>query len=734
VPPRILGGPAAVTLQADGVRADGVLLDSLRAKFAGTAARHRFDARAVAKARSLDARAAIEGGFATDASGRWTGRLTELSNAGAAGIRLRAPAELEFDLAGEAPAVSLAALQLEVDGADGAKVLLDRASWRDGRVALAGRVTGIPLRWLSAFGAGTGTGLRLEEPDGLRLGARLDIAGVPGPGGGLKGFVEVVRESGDVAVEVPAVDGGTEVIRAGLQTLQARVDLADDRLAATVEMRGSAIGVMRGEAQAPLAWIGDSMRPDLAVPLAGRLELDVPSLAFTRAVTGEAWRFDGALQARLALAGTLASPRIDGRLTGSRLVAEQRELGMRLSDGELVATVRENLLDIEILRFSSGQGSVSMSGSLKPDERSEAVLVLDRMPIPLGAGQRLILSGEARARLSGSRLSLRGSLRADEGVIEITGNDAPRLSRDVVVVRTTAEAIQHRAEVDRRRAEALARGRAPSTGAPDAARGAGEAIPEAAEEGRGFRILSNLQIDLGDRFRVFGGGIDARLAGQVTLRGRLPDAPRLTGTVRVVQGSYTGFGQNLEIERGELVFSGPIDNPAIDIVALRRFLPVEAGVSLTGTARNPRLALVSKPDVPEQDKLSWLVLGVGADSARSGGQSAALQTAAATLLATADPSMSGPGFASSFGLDVLSVRTGQVGSAGDTGSSSASAQDSIVTIGKRLSDRLFVSYEQSLRGLQNLLRLQYEISERLSVRTRVGSQNAVDLAWTRRYD
>ena len=45
-----------------------------------------------------------------------------------------------------------------------------------------------------------------------------------------------------------------------------------------------------------------------------------------------------------------------------------------------------------------------------------------------------------------------------------------------------------------------------------------------------------------------------------------------------------------------------------------------------------------------------------------------------------------------------------------------------------------MSYEQSLRGLQNLLRLQYEITERLSVRTKAGTQNAVDLLWTYRYD
>jgi translocation and assembly module TamB len=256
--------------------------------------------------------------------------------------------------------------------------------------------------------------------------------------------------------------------------------------------------------------------------------------------------------------------------------------------------------------------------------------------------------------------------------------------------------------------------------------------PDAPVVTRGFRVQANLAIDLGDRFRVFGAGVDARLAGQVTLSGRLPDAPRLNGTVSIAQGSYTGFGQNLEIERGKLVFSGPVDNPAIDIVAYRRFLPVEAGVAISGTARFPRLTLVSKPDVPEPDKLSWLVLGMSAESSR-GGQAAALQ-AAAVLLASGDPrAAAAPSLASTVGLDVLSVRTGASGLT-SSGSASASVQDSVVTLGKRVSERLFLSYEQSLRGLQNLLRLQYEISERLSIRGRVGTENAIDLVWTKRYD
>jgi len=713
------GDTVSLTLQADGVQWDATTLDSVRVELNGTAARHALALQIRAKSPALDARARLEGGFAPGATGRWSGRLLEASNARSPSVKLLEPATLEVSPEG----ATVSQLLLEVDGADGARLRLDRASLVDGRAQVQGALGRVPLRWLAALGIERG--LRLDETDALRLGARIDLSGMPGAGGGLQGTIEAFRESGDLIVEAPAADGGTELIRAGLEQLELRAEIAGDVVRATLAVRGATVGTIRAQAQAPLAWAPQGASPRLDVPLTGSVELDVPSLAFTRALAGEAWRFDGALQARLALAGTVAAPLLSGRVTGTRLAAEQRELGMKLSAGELAATLRDNQLDIETLRFRSGQGSVSMTGSLRPDERSEAVLVLDRMPIPLGAGQRLSLSGETRASLAGGVLRLRGALRADEGVIELTAGNAPRLARDVVVVGTTAEAERLRLETagrDGRRAAGT-----------QAERRAGEPAPEEGPE-RGFRIRSDLQIDLGDRFKVWGAGVDARLAGQLTLRGRLPDAPRLTGTVRIVEGTYIGFGQKLEIERGTLVFSGPVDNPAIDIVAYRRYLPVEAGVALTGTARTPRLALVSKPDVPDQDKLSWLVLGVGADTARSGGQSTALQAAAATLLASTDPNRASPGIASTFGLDVLSIRTGQTGSTGNVSSSAASAQDTIVTLGKRISQRLFVSYEQSLRGLENLVRLQYEISERLSARVRAGTQNAVDLLWTYRYD
>jgi translocation and assembly module TamB len=739
--------PIAASIEAGALRLAGQSVDTLAARLEGSDAQHRLTIGARSRALKLDARLLAEGGlvFKPGADGVadaapvdaviWRGRVLEASNEVAPTVRLLAAVPLAVGPG----SLTLGSLAARVDGDDGAQLRIERASVTPERVAIAGDASGVPLRWLEGFVAERG--VRWRAPDALRLGARFDLVGPPGAAfpAGWQGWLEVARESGDLILDLTNPDGAVEQVRAGLQALQARVDLADGRLRAQAELRGDKLGSVRADAQFAVTTAGEPARLDAAVPLAGRIDLDAPSLAFARVLAGDAWRFDGTLRARLALSGTLGRPAITGPVTGEGLVAEQREFGMRLTDGVLDASFENDYIDLRSLRFSSGRGSVRMSGALRADERSDAVLVLDRMPIPIGAGQRLVLSGQARAALDRGLLTLNGALRADEGLIEITAAGTVRPPDDVVVVRTTAEAGARIAAALARRADraaARARGDAHAGAAARPGAAAGDGAPTAAVDPRGFRVRANLTIDLGDNLRVFGNGLDSRLAGQLTLSGQVPDAMRLNGTVRTVGGTFTGFGQRLEIETGRLVFSGPVDDPAIEIVAYRRFLPVEAGVKLTGTARQPRLSLVSRPDVPDADKLSWLVLGTGADTARGGGETAALQAAAATLLATADPSLSSAGFASTLGFDVLSIRTGQVGAVGDASSSSASqsAQDTVVTVGKRLTDRLLVTYEQSLRGLQNLLRLQYEVSERLLTRVGVGTRNTVDVLWTHRYD
>ena len=179
------------------------------------------------------------------------------------------------------------------------------------------------------------------------------------------------------------------------------------------------------------------------------------------------------------------------------------------------------------------------------------------------------------------------------------------------------------------------------------------------------------------------------------------------------------------IDRGQLIFDGPVDNPAIDVTALRRNLAVEAGVEVTGTVRVPRVRLVSNPPVPDGEKLSWLMTGQGLDRA-SRADLAALGTASASLLARGQRPLTTT-IANSLGLDDISLRERV-----STVTSGTSSQ--VVAFGKRINDRLTLVYEQGLTVANNALRIEYALTRSLTLRAEAGIVSSLGLYFRRSYD
>ncbi len=82
------------------------------------------------------------------------------------------------------------------------------------------------------------------------------------------------------------------------------------------------------------------------------------------------------------------------------------------------------------------------------------------------------------------------------------------------------------------------------------------------------KVAIDLHVDLGEKLRVHGRGLDTGLRGDLHItapEGRMA----VDGTVRAVGGTYAAYGQKLEIDRGLIVFNGSTDNPRLDIEATR---------------------------------------------------------------------------------------------------------------------------------------------------------------------
>jgi translocation and assembly module TamB len=164
-------------------------------------------------------------------------------------------------------------------------------------------------------------------------------------------------------------------------------------------------------------------------------------------------------------------------------------------------------------------------------------------------------------------------------------------------------------------------------------------------------------------------------------------------------------------------------------------------VTITRTAANPLVRLYSDPPQADFETLSWLVLGRPAEASR--GDNVALARAAVGLLGG-----SGEGvptqLARRLGIDEFSIRTADASGsgsllprqsvAGRVRGDPTTLGGEIVTIGKRLSDDLTLSYEQATTGTSNVVQLSYRLTQRLSVIARAGTENALDLVYSFAFD
>ena len=248
----------------------------------------------------------------------------------------------------------------------------------------------------------------------------------------------------------------------------------------------------------------------------------------------------------------------------------------------------------------------------------------------------------------------------------------------------------------------------------------GEAPPP---KPKGIELYAKVRVILGDDVRVETSAFQGRLAGKLLVEETPQLAPRGSGSMEVVAGKYQIYGEEIEIEKGRLLFSSsPLDNPGLDLRVVRQGADsatgdvITAGAQVRGTLKKPLLTLFSDPKMPNSSILSYLVLGRAAEGG-SGGESALLYKAASAMgfgAGTLTKSLS-----EAFGLDALQLNSGD-------GSKATS-----LMLGKYLSPDLYVGYGVGLFNAANSFNIKYRFSKRLMFESNSGiSGVGADLIYT----
>lgn len=581
--------------------------------------------------------------------------------------------------------------------------------WRPGELITAGKLTGLPITWIELLAgpqlasAGLGGNLVLDGAweavlsDTLKLKANLS------------------RSSGDIMVLVEGARGNSARVAAGIKQARLSLENVGEALTLAVAWDSERAGTADGQLKTRLTHAPATLNADgtesgggwlwpMDAPLNGQLHAQLPRLGLWSLLAPPGWRLRGSLGADISLTGTHAAPNLSGNLQANDVALRSVVDGIEFGNGRLRATLDGTRMRISEFTLQ-GAGDKGTGGQLsaqgeagwidgKPQVQLDAKL--QHLRASIRTDRQVTVSGDVQAKLQGQQAELTGKLAIDQARILLPDEGAPQLGDDVVVRSPGSTTV------------------GPQTLLPASDVPASKASKP---------IKLTLQLDLGQDFQVKGKGIDTLMRGALTLNGTSLSDPRLNGTIRTSSGQYQAYGQRLDIERGVLRFTGAIDNPTLNILAIRPNLTQRVGVQITGTALLPSVRLYAQPELTDVEKLSWLIVG---RAAASGGAEAALLEQAALALLGSKTGMSG-GLAASLGLDELSFR-------GSSNNADGTATGGAITLGKRFSRNFYAAYESSLSGALGTLYVFYDLSRRFTVRAQAGEQSAVDLIFTIPYD
>jgi len=420
-------------------------------------------------------------------------------------------------------------------------------------------------------------------------------------------------------------------------------------------------------------------------PIGGELLIQTQSLSFVESYVAQVDRISGTLNANLILTGSLSAPSFDGdlKISGAQVDAYQYNLALR--DIQLDARLHDNTLQLDGHANAGTDGTGRINGALAWRHAlpyGELHLSGQNLRIVNIPEARVQASPEVDMKFSGRRLDVTGSIAVPYARFERPDQlaNAVRASNDEILV---------------------------SAKAP---------VATAA-----FLVFSDLTLKLGERVTIDTLGLTGRLSG--TLRTVTDDTgfDRGTGELQIEEGKYTALGRRLDIERGRLMFSdGPLNDPAIDLRAVKKFPDITAGVNVRGTLRKPRMTFFSDPSVAQSQIVSLLLAGGSLESVQNTADPTQRNNTARSNLLLQGSAMLFQQYGAKVGLD-------------DVGVESDLNNDTALVLGRYLSPRLYVSYGVSLAESINTIKMRYTISDHWTIKTEASTGTAragADLVYT----
>lgn len=333
--------------------------------------------------------------------------------------------------------------------------------------------------------------------------------------------------------------------------------------------------------------------------LAGTITLEPYSLGILNQLftTGES--VDGKAVANLKLGGTLESPLVTGELKLQGIDVRDGLVPLKIEPSDITLLFHGNRSTLDgVVRTNEGDlaitGSADWSNMADPQAKVHVVTRRDgrdeTMGLTIPPYAQLEMGADVTVMASNAGIDVTGEVVIPKGQITVKElpDSAIQPSSDLVMLKRDLTPI----------------------------------TPKSA----GMPIRSSLKITIGPRLLVDAFNLKARLEGVLSMR-QTNQGLGLNGSVNLRNGSFFAYGQALNITKGEILFSGPLDNPYLNLEAIRDPNATEdnvtAGLRVRGSASQPKVTIFSTPALSQEEALSYLLRGQGLGSTGNDGQAVA---------------------------------------------------------------------------------------------------------------
>jgi len=410
-------------------------------------------------------------------------------------------------------------------------------------------------------------------------------------------------------------------------------------------------------------------------PVNGKWQLDGLDLALMQPLIPQLSRLRGQVHAQGTLHGDLLSPQIEADIALRRGEISAPDVPFPLHQLELNAHVQGEQMKLSGDWVSGRQGRGKLAGQLSWQQGLSGRFALkgEKWPVSLPPYAELQVFPDLTLLLAEGRPSISGTIKVPSGQIEIhsLASSVVRPSGDAVVLGRQTRAKRQQ------------------------------------------DIGMNILLSVGDEGVSFNGfGLQAKLVGTL----RVGDNASTQGELDLRGGRYRSYGQNLKVRRARLLFTGSLQQPFIDIEAVRVIDSVTAGLRISGLLEQPQTRIFAKPTMSDEQALSWLVLGKPLGS--NDGSNSMLEQAALGL-----------GLA---GGEALGGRLGEhVGLRHFELTSKGTGDNTQVVVSGTLANRLSLSYGVGLFSPQGTIALRYKLGRSLYLEAASSLANSLDLLYRR---